>query len=226
MRSFVGFFLLFSLIALTNCSPVDTSGLDQQAVVFHATSAVERLKGEGNFHKSIAPKLKEARAVALFPALYKGGFLLGGEYGNGVLLIRNANGQWSYPVFCRIAGGTIGLQIGGQAAQTLYVIMTDDALQAVLDDSFRATAEVNLAAWSAGAGIGSSTTTNLSDDIYAYSLANGLFGGMTLGGGALSSRPDWNGYYYNGVSDPGTILFHNGASNPQADQLRDALSQF
>ncbi len=222
IRCCIAVFVLF----LAGCAPVDTSGLDQQAVVYHATSTIERMNAEANFRNDMAPKLAKARAVVIIPSLYKGGLLVGGEYGNGVLLVRNADGQWSYPVFCRISSGSLGLQIGAQASQTLYAIMTDEALQAILDDSFHASAEIGVSIWSAGAGRGTSATTNLSDDIYTFSLASGLFGGVMLGGGALSSRPDWNGYYYNGITDPAAILFNGGASNPQADQLRKILAQF
>ena len=72
---------------------------DQQQTVNGALSTIERMKNDGNFQDGFQPKLNQARAVMVIPSLYKGGFIFGGQYGNGVLLARMPDGSWSYPAF-------------------------------------------------------------------------------------------------------------------------------
>src|SRR5882724_5503938 len=50
--------------------------------------------------KCIPPALmRDARAVAIIPDAVKVGFLIGGRFGRGVLLVRRPDGCWSDPVF-------------------------------------------------------------------------------------------------------------------------------
>jgi lipid-binding SYLF domain-containing protein len=59
--------------------------------------------------------LAKAKAIAIFPSVLKGGFIFGGRFGRGVVLHRDKNtGNWSAPSFYTVAGGSWGLQIGGQ----------------------------------------------------------------------------------------------------------------
>src|ERR1700735_3417008 len=58
--------------------------------------------------------LQQATCVAVVPGLLKGAFVFGGQYGQGVVTCRTGHG-WSGPVFIRMAGGSFGFQIGGQA---------------------------------------------------------------------------------------------------------------
>src|SRR3974390_3107583 len=58
--------------------------------------------------------LEQATCVAVVPSMIKGAFVFGAQYGQGVVTCRTGHG-WSAPVFIRMAGGSWGLQIGGQA---------------------------------------------------------------------------------------------------------------
>ena len=46
----------------------------------------------------------KARCIAVVPGLVKGAFIIGAEYGQGVVSCRTSHG-WSGPVFIRMAGG-------------------------------------------------------------------------------------------------------------------------
>ncbi len=43
--------------------------------------------------------LHDAQAVVIVPGLIKGGFIIGGRYGHGVLVMRNNQGVWARPQF-------------------------------------------------------------------------------------------------------------------------------
>ena len=198
---------------------------DQQQTVNSALSTLERMKGDANFREGFQPKLDQARAVVIVPALYKGGFIFGGQYGNGVLLARMADGSWSYPAFYTMEGGSLGLQIGLESTAVLFIVMSDKGLHAVLDNQFKFGADTGVTVLVVGAGVGASTTSNLGADIYAYSLTGiGLYGGLSLEGTVLSARESWDAAYYGSNVSSRAIVLDNSVSNARADALRDMLA--
>lgn len=198
---------------------------DQTMMVGKAVSVVERLRSDPNFTDQMASLLPRARAVLIVPDLVKGGFILGAQYGTGVLLARDASGRWSGPAFYSIAAGSVGLQLGLQDAESVYVIMNEGGLKAVVDNQFKAGAEAGVAVAMVGAGASANTTTNVGADIYAFSRAVGLYGGATLDGAGILPRHSWNAAYYGGNPTPEDILFSRTLDSRQADRLRDILSR-
>jgi lipid-binding SYLF domain-containing protein len=198
---------------------------DQQQTVNSALSTLERMKGDGNFRDGFQPKVDHARAVVIVPALYKGGFIFGGQYGNAVLLARMEDGSWSYPAFYTMEGGSVGLQIGLESTAVLFIVMSDKGLHAMLNNQFKFGADTGVTVLVVGAGVGASTTSNLGADIYAYSLTGiGLYGGLSLEGTVLSARESWNAAYYGSNVSSRAIVLDNAVSNPRADALRDILA--
>ncbi|HMA52392.1 MAG TPA: lipid-binding SYLF domain-containing protein, partial [Magnetospirillaceae bacterium] len=198
---------------------------DQQQTVNSALATIERMKNDIGFKDKFQPKLDQARAVLIVPALYKGGFIFGGQYGNGVLLGRMADGSWSNPAFYTLEGGSFGLQIGLESTAVLFIIMDDKALEAVLNNQFKFGADTGVTVLVVGAGIGAATTSNLGADIYAYSLTGvGLYGGLSLEGTVLSARESWNAAYYGQNVASRAIVLDNSASNEKAEALWDFLA--
>ena len=198
---------------------------DQTMMVGKAVTTVERLRAESNFGQTMTDLLARARAVLIVPDLVKGGFILGAQYGTGVLLAKDASGRWSGPAFYSVAAGSVGLQIGLQDAESVYVIMSDNGLSAVVDNKFKAGAGASIAVATLGAGAEANTTTNVGADIYAFSKAVGLFGGAALDGAGILPRHSWNASYYGGNPTPEDILFKREVDSRQADRLRDILSR-
>ena len=64
---------------------------------------------------------KKARCVLVIPSLKKAAFIVGGEYGSGVMSCR-AKG-WSAPVFMQLAKGSWGFQIGAEEVDLVLLIM-------------------------------------------------------------------------------------------------------
>jgi len=196
---------------------------DQTMMVSRAVTTVERLRSDSNLEPSIADLLPRARGVLVVPDLVKAGFLFGAQYGTGVLLVRGRDGRWSGPAFYSIASGSFGLQIGLQDAEALYILMSDGALAAVVNNQFKAGASAGVAVAVIGAGAEAATTTHAGADIYAFSRAVGLYGGLTLDGAGILPRHSWNAAYYGGNPTPEQILFDRTADSPQADRLRGSL---
>lgn len=201
------------------------AGPDQQQVVAGALATVERIKTEKNFAQTMAEDYPKARALLIVPSLYKGGFLLGGQYGNGVLLARQKDGSFSPPAFFTIEGGSFGLQLGVENVSIMFLIMNDKALQAVLDSQFKFGADGGITFAVVGAGMGASSSTELKPDILAISLSGvGLYGGLSLEGTVLAPREAWNAAFYGNNVSSRAIILEGAGVNADADRLRDFLA--
>jgi lipid-binding SYLF domain-containing protein len=220
-----GFAALLMTILTLAATPA-AAQIDQQKTINNAAATIERMKTDHTFENGVRDAVQGSRAVLIVPDLYKGGFLFGGEYGNGVLLAHLPGGGWGSPAFYTMEGGSFGLQIGLESASILFIINTDKALNAILANQFKIGADAGLTFVIVGAGVGASTTSNLGADILAYSLSGiGLYGGLSLEGTVLAPRESWNASYYGQNVSSRAIVLDNAVSNPQADRLREILAR-
>src|SRR5262245_16547849 len=65
--------------------------------------------------------LANVHAVAIIPDVIKLGFVVGGQRGHGVVVVRQPDGAWRAPTFITITGGSIGWQVGAQATDFVLV---------------------------------------------------------------------------------------------------------
>ncbi len=199
----------------------------------NAASDAEELVGESRYtlEKMLSnpdyAKLKEfterASGVLILPQLVKGGFIVGGEGGSGVLLVKGSDGTWSNPAFYTLAAGSIGLQIGAQVSEVVFTFMNQGAVDAILESEIKFGADLSLAVGPFGAGVEASTTANLDVDIYAFSSSVGLFGGGAFEGAKLFTRKNYNSSYYGAGATPRAITIERTFSNPHSEKLRAAL---
>jgi lipid-binding SYLF domain-containing protein len=122
--------------------------------------------------------LKNAKGVLVFPSVYKAGFVIGGEYGEGALRI----GGKTVDYYSTVAGSW-GLQIGGQKKTVVLVFMQDEALKKFRAASgWKAGVDGSVALITVGAGE-SIDTTNIKDPIVGFVLdQKGLMANLTLEG--------------------------------------------
>jgi len=199
--------------------------LNARHVMEEAGITVDRLREETQKSGEMDRLLKEAKGVLIVPSFYKAGFIIGGAYGDGVLLTRRPDGSYGDPAFYRMTAGSLGLQIGIQSAEIVFVILTEKGLSAVLTDEFKMGANAGIAVGSIGAGAEAATTTHVGQDIVAYSKNAGLFVGGALEGAAIKPRKDWNAAVYGvGNDDPRAIIQRSGLR--AAQNLKDVLSHY
>ena len=141
---------------------------------------------------SIASK---AEAIAIFPSMLKGGFIVGGMRGRGILSARTEGG-WSVPSFMTLTGGSIGLQIGGQATDLVLVIMNRRGLEQFVRNQFKLGADAAVAAGPVGRDAQATTDLQLRAEILSYSRARGLFAGATINGSTVRADLDANQRFY------------------------------
>jgi lipid-binding SYLF domain-containing protein len=169
--------------------------------------------------------MKSAKAVLIFPELYKGGFVLGAEGGSGVLSVRGAEG-WSQPAFYDLAAGSIGLQIGGQVSEVVLTVMSDKAVQAVLTDQMKFGGDMSIAVGPIGKGLSAETTTNFQADVYSFAKTAGLFGGVSFEGAGILKKDDWNHAYYGQGATPRGIVVEGKYKNPNTHALLQSLQAY
>jgi len=212
---------LFALLVLSACAG-GPSAPKSAALIHEAQKTIELLKARKEVPE-FSRMLKRAHGVMIFPALYKAGFIIGAEGGHGVVLSRDASGNWGYPAFYSLAAGSVGLQAGGSQARAAFIIRSPGAVQAIVDHQGKFGADVGVTVGPYGSGIEGSVTTNLSFDVVAFADVRGLFGGASLEGAALIRRNDLNTEFYGAGATPQSILIDFAHRNAGADRLRAAL---
>src|SRR5215510_6190802 len=129
--------------------------------------------------------LDKAECIAVFPQVFKAGFIVGGRAGRGVASCRVENG-WSDPAYFDLKGGSFGLQIGAQATDFVLVFMNDDGMKSLLKSKFEMGGDASVAAGPVGRQAGASTDLKLDEQILSYSRSKGLFAGLELKGAVIT----------------------------------------
>jgi lipid-binding SYLF domain-containing protein len=203
----------------------NSATVEQRELLAEAEAALAALKKQAQLGENFKSALARARAVYIVPELVKGGFIVGGEGGTGVLLVRRPEGDWSAPAFIVLGGASIGLQLGGQVSQVAFTVMTDKGLAAILNHKVKLGADISVAVGTIGAGAEAATTTAAGADLYQFAVSKGLFGGGTVEGAWLEPRDAWNAALYGGqYKTPRDIVTDRSLDPPEADQLRAALA--
>jgi lipid-binding SYLF domain-containing protein len=193
----------------------------QQAIVDRATSALRALEASDRAG-SLAEYLKSAHGVLIFPRLIKAGLVLGGEGGNGVLVVRASDGTWSSPAFYSIGAGSVGLQIGYQETSVLLVFMSRPALLSAVERGVTLGTDVSVAAGTIGDS-GEARRQSASRDVYYFALARGVFAGASLDGAVVSSRAAHNRAYYGPDATTQGIVLDRRFDHPGSAELKAAL---
>ncbi len=129
--------------------------------------------------------LDQSKGVLVFPSVVKAGLAIGGEYGEGALLIDNVIVD-----YYSITGASLGFQIGAQRQSLVLTFMTEKSLldfqrgngwEAGIDGS------VAVVEWGVGADV---TTTNYNSPVVGFIFDNeGLMYNITLEGAKFTKLP-------------------------------------
>jgi lipid-binding SYLF domain-containing protein len=141
--------------------------------------------------------LDKAEAIAIFPGVTKGAFIVGARGGQGVVVRRTSSG-WTAPAFFNIGGGSFGAQIGVSKTDYILLIMNEGGLQGLLQDKFEIGGEASAAAGPVGRTAAASTNPTLDAGILTYSRSKGAFIGASLGGAVINPDNDLNEAIYGG----------------------------
>jgi lipid-binding SYLF domain-containing protein len=171
--------------------------------------------------------LNKAYCAVLVPGFKRGGFIVGGHYGKGVVLCRQADGQgWTGPSTVRLEGGSFGLQIGGSETDIVMLVMNQGGAEKLMKSEFTLGGEAAVAAGPLGRSTNAQTDAMMHAQILSWSRSRGVFAGAVLSGGTLRPDDDDNAAVYGKAVTHKSILNGEVVPPESADGLRTTLSKY
>ena len=170
--------------------------------------------------------LAQATCVGVVPGFVKGAFVVGAQYGQGVVTCRTGHG-WSAPVFIRMAGGSFGFQIGGQSTDLVLIAVNDHGFQDLLKSKFKIGGDASAAAGPVGRDAQAATDLKMGAELLTYSRSKGLFAGIDLDGTTVSQNHEDTELYFGEPHSFESILKGNVAV-PEGAQpfVKDVAHRF
>jgi SH3 domain-containing YSC84-like protein 1 len=177
---------IFCMAWLIAASAFAAMSKDEVKRLTESVSILSELRGAAD--KGISEELwDKAQCVLVIPSMKKAAFVVGAEYGSGVMSCRHTNG-WSAPVFMQLAKGSWGLQIGAEQVDLVLLAMSERGVDKLLADKVALGADVSVTAGPVGRAASAATDAQMSAELISYSRSQGLFAGIDVSGGVL--RPD------------------------------------
>lgn len=201
-------------LALVGSSAIAALSESEQKRLDEAASVVRELRAMPD--RGIPEQLwSKAECVAVIPSMKKAAFVVGGEYGKGVMSCRTGS-SWSAPVFLRLAKGSWGLQIGAEQTDLVMLVMNRRGVEKLLQDKVALGVDASIAAGPVGRGGTAETDAQLSAEILSYSRSQGAFAGIDLSGGVLQPEKHANDNAYGASVNPRDVLFGRNVAIPAA----------
>jgi lipid-binding SYLF domain-containing protein len=212
-----------ALLAVTAfVAPMAEAQTSQQVTIDGARKVLADLRHDKAFGNA-AQLMRQAKGVFIVPKLVKGGFILGGEGGEGVLMAQR-HGGWSAPAFFVIGAASFGLQAGLQQSEMIMLIMTQKGLEGVLRDNFKIGAQAGISVVTLGSGVEGAIGGASPPDIVVWSSSSGLYGGLTVDGSVIKSEPKDDSEFYGRSVTARDVLF-GSVDSPLVAPLRRELDQ-
>ena len=197
----------------------------------------ERVENAGTVMKEIlnAPDsipqdvLDKADCVVVLPSVKKFAIGVGGSYGRGVMTCRGGKdfrGKWGAPTMMALEGGSVGLQLGGEATDFVLLLMTANSASSILTSKVKLGGDASAAAGPVGRSASAETDAAMKAEILSYSRARGAFAGVSLEGSTLRPDNDANKNLYGKKIEAKEIVL-NGAvkAPPSASTLISTLDK-
>ena len=172
--------------------------------------------------------MRSASAIAVFPSTVSAGFVIGGKYGQGIIMVRAKDGNgWQPPAIFTVVGGSFGWQIGGQATDIVLLIMSPRSVDGILQGKFKLGADAEVSAGPIGRNAEASTDIQLKGGILSYSRSRGLFAGVKLEGAVIAEHVDGDAELYGSSLSAREIMLDKKAPMPKcADNMLSVLKKY
>jgi lipid-binding SYLF domain-containing protein len=169
--------------------------------------------------------IDKARCVIVMPSVLKAAFVVGGSYGRGAMVCRTGKeftGPWGAPAMYALEGGSVGLQIGGEATDFVFLVMNDRGAGSLLRSKVRLGADASAAAGPKGRSAAADTDAYMRAEILSYSRARGAFAGISLDGSTLRPDNEANRKLYGESMTAAKIMSESDTTAPSA--ARDLIT--
>ena len=165
--------------------------------------------------------INKAECIIVYPSVLKAAFVIGGSYGRGAMTCRSGEhftGPWSAPTMMALEGGSVGLQLGGQATDFVLLVMNPRGARAILSNKVKLGADASAAAGPKGRTANASTDVTMRAEVLSYSRARGLFAGLSLEGSTVRPDNDANEKVNGKKLEAESIVFKGAVAVPPAAQ--------
>jgi lipid-binding SYLF domain-containing protein len=173
--------------------------------------------------------LDKADCVVVLPSVLKFAIGIGGSYGRGVMTCRSGksfHGKWGAPTMMALEGGSVGLQLGGQATDFVLLLMNRRAASSILTSKVKLGGDASAAAGPVGRNASAETDVTMRAEVLSYSRARGLFAGISLAGSTLRPDNDANKKLYGKAMSAREIALNGAvAAPPSAEKLLATLQK-
>jgi lipid-binding SYLF domain-containing protein len=179
--------LVGMMLAVCGCATAPKTEAQKDVLRAEADAAMKRMLADD---PGLRDFLDGAYGYAIFPEVGKGGLLVGGSYGRGVVYE-----QGRFAGYADITQATIGLQAGGQAFSELIAFETKEAMDRFKYGKMKLAANASAVALKAGA----SGSAKYDDGVAIFTKPRGglmleaAIGGQEFGfvpaGGQAATRP-------------------------------------
>ncbi len=190
--------------------PVLTIAGSDDAEQARVKAAGDALKDLVNSPEGIPTSiLNKSECVIILPSVKKGGFIIAGSYGRGLMTCRRGpdfNGPWSAPIMMQSSGGSVGLQAGGQATDFVILVLNDKGARALMHGKAKLGADASIAAGPVGRDAEAATNAGMSAEMLSYSHTQGVFAGVSLSGTSLGPDNGANEKVYGKKVTPDQIF--------------------
>ena len=224
MKRFSKIAVILAVVALSFCLVGAAYAEAAHMRRINLAAQVLREMAEQSDADGLGNVIKCGRGVAIFPRVGKAGFIVGGQGGQGIVLLKGKNGKWTGPAFMGIAGASVGFQIGASEIALVLVITNEAGLRAFTGgNSFKLGGDVSIAAGPVGRDASAATDGRAAAAIYSYSMSKGLFAGVALDGCILNQNRDASQAYW-GAPLAAKAALSKPATDKRIKPVVDALN--
>jgi SH3 domain-containing YSC84-like protein 1 len=202
--------LLIALLALgltsARANKPDYNRLSER--VNKASIILQELRSEKGIPQETIAK---AKGIAIL-RITKGGLVVSGSDGHGIVVARTATG-WSAPLAFSAGGAGIGLQVGGEKSDLVFVLNSQEAIDEFMrGDAFKLSGTAGVTA--GDSSVHESASITGSKGTFVYRRTNGAFAGAAFQGADVSLDNETNRKAYGEGYSPADVL--GGKVHPPA----------
>ena len=178
-RTIFSIVALLSLVALMNaCSTAPKGEGEKTDLRKESDQTLTKFRSSD---RDIAKQMDDAHGYAVFPEIGKGGAIVGGAWGRGVVYERGT------PIgYCEMTQASVGAQLGGQKYSELILFENKQALERFKTGEWAPAAQASAVAAASGAGANAKYKEGVM--VYAIGL-QGLMAEASIGGQKFSYDP-------------------------------------
>ena len=219
--------LFVAILAFMLSGAAISASADEAKRISESSAVIKELMAMPEM-KAPPALFKDAAAIAVIPGVMKGGIIVAGRFGTGVMAVREKSGDWSSPVFVSLGGGSLGWQVGAESTDFILVFKTSRSIDGLKKGKFTVGVDASAAAGPVGRTVEADTDALMKAEIVSYSRSRGLFAGVSMEGAVLHIDADANAAFYKQKGIKADEIFSGKVASDAREvlQFRELLKRY